>query len=164
MLAAAATAIPAIVSKTATAGEQDPIFALIETHRAATAEYIRLVYIKSDIPMADAEAWLDAEEAESAAYGPMYDAQMELLSTRPTTIAGAAAVLAYVASFWIEGNESSKEGLPIYESYGEDEMLTAGEGFLPMIADALQRLTAVWTMRGPCLGRALPPTVSRLAA
>jgi hypothetical protein len=66
---------------------------------------------------------------------------MALLATKPTTVAGAAAVLAYVAGFWIEGNESSTKGLPIYESYGEAEMLTAGDGFLPMIADALQRLT-----------------------
>jgi len=53
------------------------------------------------------------------------------------------SVLAHVASFWIEGDERSKKGLPIYESYGEDAMLNAGDGFLPMIADALQRLTAV---------------------
>lgn len=57
--------------------------------------------------------------------------------------AGLHSVLAHVASFWIEGDESSKKGLPIYESYGEDAMLNAGDGFLPMIADALQRLTAV---------------------
>jgi hypothetical protein len=74
---------------------------------------------------------------------PKPNAQMALLTTKPTTVAGAAAALAHVASFWIESDERSKKGLPIYESYGEDAMLNAGDGFLPMIADALQRLTAM---------------------
>ena len=71
---------------------------------------------------------------------PKPNAQMALLTTKPTTVAGAAAVLAYVASFWIE-DESGEKGLPIYETLAHDEMLGAGDGFLPMIADALQRLT-----------------------
>ena len=89
------------------------------------------MYVKSAIPFADEEAWADADEAERAAYGPVVDAQMAMLTTKPTTVAGAAAVLAYMASFWIEGNESSAKGLPVYEGYGQDEMLTAGEGIPP---------------------------------
>ena len=123
---AVGAAIPAaVVTKAVHAGEPDPVFALIEAHRAATAEYVRLV---------------EANEKSDAAYESVNDAQMPLLTTRPTTVAGAAAVLAYVASFWIE-DESGEKGLPIYETLAHDEMLGAGDGFLPMIADALQRLT-----------------------
>jgi hypothetical protein len=68
------------------------------------------------------------------------DAQLALLETRPTTVAGFAAVLEYVASFWIEGGESADRGFPIYENLASDELLDAGDGFLPMIADALKRL------------------------
>src|SRR5689334_20798547 len=90
MLAAAAAVVPAaVIPKTVQAGEQDPIFALIETHRAATAEYVRLVYIKSAINFDD-EAFAAANDAEQSAYGPVVDAQMALLTTKPTTIAGAA--------------------------------------------------------------------------
>src|SRR5271157_668098 len=66
----------------------------------------------------------------------------------PTTLAGAAAVLAYVASFWIDGDDSSEKGFPVYECLTHDEMLNAGEGFLPMLAEALQQLTAARAMRG----------------
>ena len=124
---AVGAAIPAaLVTKTAQAGEPDPVFALIEQHKTAMAEYVRLV---------------EANEKSDEAYELVDDAQTALLTTRPTTVAGAAAVLAYVASFWIEGDESGEKGLPIYETLAHDEMLGAGDGFLPMIADALQRLT-----------------------
>ena len=51
--------------------------------------------------------------------------------------AAAAVVPAAVIPKTVQG------GLPIYEVYGRDDLLCASEGFLPMIADALQRLTAV---------------------
>jgi hypothetical protein len=141
MLAAAAAAIPAIMSKTAMAGETDPIFALIEQHKAAMAEHMRLLDIKSVISFRD-EAYADAEEESDQAYDLVNDAQIDLLTTSPTTVAGAAAVLAYVASFWIEGDDSAKRGLPIYDPpMGRTDMDDAGDGFLPMIAAALQRLT-----------------------
>ena len=73
-LAVAAVAVPAtVVSTVASATEPDPIFAAIEAHKAAMAEYVRLMNIKS--------------------YEPVEEAQTALLSTRPTTLAGAAAVL-----------------------------------------------------------------------
>jgi hypothetical protein len=128
------------MSETVMAGETDPIFALIEQHKAAMTEHMRLLDIKSVIPFRD-EAYADAEEESDQSYDLANDAQIALLTTSPTTVAGAAAVLAYVASFWIEGNETAERGLPVYESLGRDEMLDAGEAFLPMIATALQRLT-----------------------
>jgi hypothetical protein len=46
---------------------------------------------------------------------------------------------------WIEGNDSSERGLPVYEplTLVHDDIRSIGDGFLPMIADALQRLTAM---------------------
>src|SRR5271166_7102661 len=69
------------------------------------AEYVRLVDIKSAIPNTD-EAYADADEESAEAYDSVNDAQMALLTTSPTTVAGAAAVLAYLAGFWIEGDDS----------------------------------------------------------
>ena len=45
-------------------------------------------------------------------------------------------------AFWIE-DESGEKGLPIYEplTLVHDDTPRVGDGFLPMIADALQRLT-----------------------
>jgi hypothetical protein len=140
MLAAAAAAIPAaVMPKTAAAGEQDPIGAAIEAHKAAMAEYLRLVSISSAIPFED-RAWHEADKETSVSCDLVRAAQLALLNTRPTTVAGAAAVLAYVASFWIEGDDSAEKGLPIYEPLARDDMLSAGEGFLPMIAAALRQL------------------------
>ena len=42
---------------------------------------------------------------------------------------------------WIEENESSARGLPVCETLAHDDIRSVGDGFLPMIADALQRLT-----------------------
>ncbi len=134
----------------------DPIFALIEAHKAAMAEYVRLISISSAIPFDD-ETWLEADAKTAGSYKPVKDAQTALLTTKPTTLAGAAAVLTYVASFWIEGNDSSERGLPVYETLTlmHDDIPSVGDGCLPMIADA--------GMREPCLGRALPPNVARNA-
>ncbi len=86
----------------------DPIFAAIEAHRAAAAEFDRLnaAYCKTETKVkketgklspidprciAAAEARDDADEA-------MLDAAREFLEVAPTTIAGTTALLEYAAS------------------------------------------------------------------
>ena len=123
-LAVGAVAVPAtVVSTVASAAGPDPIFALIEAHKGAMAESVKLGSVQS--------------------YELVDDAQTALLTTKPTTLAGAAAVLKYVSSFWIDGNDSSAKGLPVYEPLAHDDELRAGNGFLPMIAVALQQFTVV---------------------
>jgi Homeodomain-like domain len=79
-----------------------------------------------------------AETAEASEI--VCDAQVALMRTKPTTVAGAAAILRYVAAFWVDGDESSEKRLPIYETLAHDEPLHAGDNFLPMIADALDQI------------------------
>ena len=79
------------------------------------AEYVRLV---------------EANAKSDDAYELVDDAQTALLTAKPTTIAGAAAVLAYVATFWIEGDDSSARGLPVNETLAHDRR-TSGRQWLP---------------------------------
>jgi hypothetical protein len=127
-LAAGAVAVPSAVISTAAAVEPDPIFALIEAHKAAMAEYSRLATIWSQIPFED-EAYAEANEATQAAADMVSDAQLAVVKTSPTTVAGVAAVLEHVAGFWIEGGESADRGFPIYENLASDELLDAGDSF-----------------------------------
>ncbi len=99
-------------------------------------------WFKTRIPFTDKAAWAKANEETDDASDEVCDAQVVLFNTRPTTVAGAAAVLEYVAAFWIDGGESADRGFPIYENLASDELLDAGDGFLPMIADALKHLSA----------------------
>ena len=139
-LAVGAVAVPSAVSATAAAAlEPDPIFAAIEAHKAAMAEYSRLATIWNQIPFED-EAYAKANGETQTAADVVFDAQLALFKTGPTTVAGVAAVLEHVAGFWIEGGEGADRGFPIYENLASDELLDAGDGFLPMIAEALKRL------------------------
>jgi hypothetical protein len=99
----------------------DPIWAAIEKHRAELAAYTIIADRPGDIPRG-------ANDQVMAAGGP-------LVSTRPTTLAGAIAVLRYVRS---QHHESElHEGA--YPSYLPQEV--DGEiwvyAFLENIADAL---------------------------
>ena len=68
--------------------ESDPIFALIEAHRAAHAEYDR----------AYREGITDEREADMTRLRyAAYDLAARLVSTLPTTVAGVGALLAYYA-------------------------------------------------------------------
>ena len=138
-LAAGAVAVPSAIISTAAAVEPDPIFELIEAHKAVMAEYSRLAKIWGQIP-SDDKSYAEANEEADAAADVVSDAQIALFNTRPTTVAGAAAVLEHVAGFWIEGGDSADRGFPIYENLASDELLDVGDSFLPMIAAALKRL------------------------
>jgi hypothetical protein len=128
-------------SMAAQASEPDPIFALIDAHKAAVAEFTRLCGISSAMPCAG-DAFAEADAKTNAALDLADDVQIAVMSTKPTTVAGAAAVLRYVATFWVEANDSCDRGSPVYETLALGDTLGAGEGFLPTIADAQERLAA----------------------
>ena len=122
----------------------DPIFALIERHRATRA-FSAAVSNKDKVQAAH-WPWSDAPEriAADAQYDAASDARQEaiedLLSTQPTTIAGIAAVLDYVnEASWGEEHEG-KESI-LVEAFETSE--EAALAFLPMIAATLRRLAVV---------------------
>src|SRR6516165_1683785 len=77
--------------------EPDPIFALIERHRAASDAYSAGVsaYGRAEEQKLPDEM-IQAEEQVPAASTARKESIEDLLSTEPTTIAGIAAVLDYV--------------------------------------------------------------------
>jgi hypothetical protein len=90
--AAALAAVPAI---TATAGySPDPIFAVIEAHKAAFRNYLQT----SAVHFADEEDKV-AEAAGLEARSDCNDVAMNLVDIEPTTMAGVVALIDYVDSF-----------------------------------------------------------------
>jgi hypothetical protein len=88
----------------------DPIFAAIEAHRHAYAEtcaaYDRQSAVADALragirmPAGEAESdprWIAANDAAAKALAEQDDLAVKLLEIRPTTIAGAAALLSYYA-------------------------------------------------------------------
>jgi len=86
----------------------DPIIAAIEAHRRACAEtraaYERQTAVEEElgagiqVPAGDAEndpRWIAANDTAARALTVQDDLAVKLLETRPTTIAGAAALLTY---------------------------------------------------------------------
>jgi hypothetical protein len=86
----------------------DPIIAAIEAHRRACAEtraaYDRQTAVEEQlgagirVPAGDAEndpRWIAANDTAARALAVQDDLAVKLLETRPTTIAGAAALLTY---------------------------------------------------------------------
>jgi len=86
----------------------DPIIAAIEAHRRACAQtraaYERLTAVEEElgagirVPAGDVEndlRWVAANDTAARALSVQDDLALKLLETRPTTIAGAAALLTY---------------------------------------------------------------------
>ena len=86
----------------------DPIIAAIEAHRRACAQtraaYERLTAVEEElgagirVPAGDVEndsRWVAANDTAARALTVQDDLALKLLETRPTTIAGAAALLTY---------------------------------------------------------------------
>jgi hypothetical protein len=89
--AAALAGSNALAIAEAKAAEVDPIFAAIERHRAA--EEVG----NSRCSALDEAGTAEAEEELGALYDAIGTAEDELRETEPTTIAGAVALLRYVA-------------------------------------------------------------------
>ena len=119
----------------------DPIFALIERHRRATRAFSAAVSNKDKVQAAH-WPWSDAPEriAADAQYDAASDARQEatdLLSTQPSTIAGAAAVLDYVNEPSC-GEERDDKDTILVEAFETSE--EAALAFLPMVASTLRGL------------------------
>jgi hypothetical protein len=119
---APALAAPAIALG-AEPAEGDPIYAAIERHRAALAEF---------------EAARSEEELNETGDAHV-DALADLLETKPTTAAGCAAALRYVGDLVAYGPAGLSEETGLFANWAE--VSESGRQFLGLIADALERLT-----------------------
>jgi hypothetical protein len=88
----------------------DPIFAVIEAHRRSRVETLAAYKRQSEVEdelvalfsmsVREAEAdqrWIAANDAAQEALRVQDDLALKLVNTRPTTVAGAAALLTYYA-------------------------------------------------------------------
>ena len=120
----------------------DPIFALIQRHRAATRAFSAAVSNKDKVeevhwPWSDAPERIAADAQYDAASDAWQEAIEELLSTEPTTIAGVAAVLDYVNEpSW--GKEDDDKKTILVEAFETSQ--EAALAFLPMVASTLRGL------------------------
>lgn len=82
----------------------DPIFALIEDHRAA---YMDLMAVMTDVPSVDDDLVNEGPEYDAAADRD-HDAAIALTNVQPTTIQGIIALLAHINDFNRRGLASSR--------------------------------------------------------
>jgi hypothetical protein len=115
-----------------TQGTDDPVFAAIERHR----QVARTLSATHEPPDEILEQLSAAEE----------DAFLAWLTTPPTTMAGVIATLEYASRRACEAAPYANlaESAQYCRGDGEDDpsdILTAGEQFPQMIAEALQKIT-----------------------
>jgi hypothetical protein len=121
--AAAATTLPVVP---AVAGQADPIFAVIEAHKRADA-------------LGNSVSDDDASELWSEAY---HEACVALFTTKPTSLAGVAAVLEYVNRH--EYDDEIAYSILANTSFEclDEELTQASRAFLPMIASVVRDIAA----------------------
>jgi hypothetical protein len=138
----------------------DPIFAAIERHKVVfrisqEAGRIRVHMVDVEwAPEYDPVKCAAAEEADSAASDASTDAANALTTTRPTTMAGALALLRYVEAFnagafflepYPDSTVSDWQSKPMFwpESNDEDEIDLFGYAVLANVRSALEAMAAV---------------------
>jgi len=98
---AVAAAIPAADARAEPGNAADPIYAAIERHKQAAAVYDAATDVRArfnDINMNDEQRKQLAvlEDAADEAWDPREEAAIDLLNTKPTTLAGIVALCRYV--------------------------------------------------------------------
>jgi hypothetical protein len=102
-IAAAAAVTVAGARPTDAAPAIDPIFAAIERHKQTAVVWEAAVGVRADFhegpaPMTD-DLWEERcrlEDAEEDAREPLLDAGVDLVATKPTTLAGIVAAVSYM--------------------------------------------------------------------
>jgi hypothetical protein len=129
----------------------DPIYAAIEKHRAAAAVWDAAVGVRAEFPEGPEprtdEQWEELDrldDAEEDAREPLVDAGVDLVGTKPTTLAGIIAAVSYIRTQmrndafmpWdAEFEFEFDEGCP-----GDAQTLKWIDAFLGTIADAAAAL------------------------
>ena len=120
----------------------DPIYAAIERHRKACAAHNEAI----DIHMDFEEMGMAGEKLEKnkrlvaetdAAYDRLEDAGLDLINTRPTTLAGIFALCQYIKPLFAEEDAPD---LPQYILYDDDRTAYPAEAFAYVIGRAIEAL------------------------
>jgi hypothetical protein len=120
----------------------DPIYAAIELHRKACAAHNEAI----DIHMDFEELGMTGEKLEeykrlvavtAAAYDELEDAGLDLINTRPTTLAGIFALCQYINPLFAEDDAPD---LPQYILYDDDTTATPAGALCYVIGRAVEDL------------------------
>jgi hypothetical protein len=137
---AVAAAIPTVTLTAAPAA--DPIYAVIERHRKACAAHNEAL----DTHMDFEEVGMTGEKlakynslvaATDAAYDELDDAGLDLINTRPPTLAGIFALCQYIKPLFAEDEAPD---LPEYILYDDDTTATPAEALCYVIGRAAEDL------------------------
>ncbi|MGF6309931.1 hypothetical protein ABIB82_004072 [Bradyrhizobium sp. i1.8.4] len=105
VFAGASAVAPTLASNIA--GDADPIFAAIEHHKAARAEFARWADLQGELEIANVRStdprWIEADEEVTRSMKADDAAAIELLNIRPTTMAGLLALLKHATEFDTDG-------------------------------------------------------------
>jgi hypothetical protein len=141
-LAAAAAMAPDVPKAVTVPIEADPIHDVIEAHRKAAREHNEAV----DIHCAFEECGMQGEKlakykrliAETdAAYDRMEVVSLDLINTKPTTLAGILALCQYMEPLF---GETDQPDLPEYIDYDDDTQAYIPEAFARVIGLAVEAL------------------------
>jgi ABC-type phosphate/phosphonate transport system substrate-binding protein len=160
---AGAAALPALaVPAIAMTAFADPIFAAIDRHKTAYAEFVRVVRLEeklhetipaerrtryhvedrynSEMIANEDPAWTKYQDAWFATNDAADERAIDLLNVAPTSIAGVAALLDYVATF-------EKNGEELFGSVAEegtDKLLDGRIASMQWCADCLREISAAY--------------------
>src|SRR5450631_4620053 len=141
-LAAAAAMAPDVPKAVTVPIEADPIHDVIEAHRKAAREHHEAI----DIHCAFEECGMQGEKlakykrltAETdAAYDRMEVVSLDLINTKPTTLAGILALCRYMEPLF---GETDQPDLPEYIDYDDDTQAYIPEAFARVIGLAIEEL------------------------
>ncbi len=140
--AAGATALTVAPARAA-APAADPIYALIERHKQAVAVYDAATDVRArfnDINMNDEQRKQLAvlQDAVDEAWDPREEAAIDLLNTKPTTLAGIVALCRYIEPLLNADGE-----LPPAIYWDDETISSAGGAFANVIAAAAEALIKV---------------------
>jgi hypothetical protein len=120
----------------------DPIYEVIERHRNAAREHHEAVDIHMDfeeIGMTGAklEKYESVVAETAATYDRLEDAGVDLINTRPTTLAGIFALCQYIKPLFAEDDAPD---LPQYILYDDDSTAYPAEAFAYVIGLAVEEM------------------------
>jgi hypothetical protein len=138
----AVAAKPTAAAPDSPACAADPIYAVIGRHRKACREHHEAVDIHMDfeeIGMTGAklEEYKRLVAETDAAYDELEDAGLDLINTRPTTMAGILALCQYINPLFAEDDAPD---LPQYILYDDDTTATTAAALCYVIGQAVEEM------------------------
>jgi hypothetical protein len=131
-----------VIAAPAAAPAIDPIYEVIEQHRKACAAHNEAIDTHMDFEESGMEgeklAKYNSLVAETdAAYDRLENAGLDLINTRPTTLAGIFALCQYIKPLFAEDDAPD---LPEYILYDDDRTAYPAEAFAYVIGRAVEEM------------------------